>query len=58
MRPALLASALAFIAILAGLTVVAAIDGGINVLTLVTLLVLALLGAGVLAALRGAPPDD
>ena len=58
MRAALLASALFFIAILAALTVVAAIDGGVNVLTLVTLLVLALLGAGVLAALRGSPPDD
>ena len=58
MRAALLGSALVFIAILAALTIVAAIDGGVNVLTLVTLLVLALLGAGVLAALRGSPPDD
>ena len=58
MVPALLASALAFIAILAALTVAAAISGGVNVLTLVTLLVLALLGAGVLAALRGPPPHD
>ena len=55
MRAALLASALVFIAILAALTVVAAIDGGVNVLTLVTLLVLALLGAGVLAALPRVP---
>ena len=58
MRAALLGSALLFIATLAALTVVAAISGGVNVLTVVTLLVLALLAAGVLAALRGDPPDD
>jgi hypothetical protein len=56
-RVAALASALLFIAILATLTVAAAISGGVNVLTLVTVLVLALLGAGLLGALRGPPPD-
>jgi hypothetical protein len=56
-RAALLAAALSFIAILAALTVVAAASGGVNVLTLATLVVLALLGAGILAALRGPPPD-
>jgi hypothetical protein len=56
-RAAALASALAFIAILGALTVAAAISGGVNVLTLVTLLVLALLGVGIAGALRGPPPD-
>jgi hypothetical protein len=57
-RAAALGSALLFVAILAGLTVVAVISGGINVLTLVTLLVLALLGVGIAGALRGSPPGE
>jgi len=56
-RAAALASALLFIAILVALTVVAAAGGGFNVLTLVSLLVLALLGCGIVGALRGPPPD-
>jgi hypothetical protein len=56
-RAAILGSALLLIAILAGLTVAAVINGGFNVLTLVSLLVLALLGVGILGAL-GAPPSD
>jgi hypothetical protein len=57
-RVALLGSAVLFIAILATLTVLAAIDGGVNVLTLVSLLVLALLGVGVVGAMRAPPPDE
>ena len=57
-RAAILGSALVFIALLAGLTVFAAIDGGVNVLTLVSLLVLALLGFGIVGALRSPPPPD
>jgi hypothetical protein len=55
-RLAALGSALLFIAILTALTVAATISGGVNVLTLVTLLVLALLGVGIVGALRGPPP--
>lgn len=58
MRAVALGSALVFVAILAALTVAAAISGGINVLTLVTLVVLALLGLGIGGALRGPPPAD
>jgi len=57
-RAAALGSALLFIAILATLTVVAAISGGVNVLTLVTLLVLALLGVGIVGALLSPPPEE
>ena len=57
-RVALLGSALLFIGILATLTVLAAIDGGVNVLTFVSLLVLALLGVGVVGAIRAPPPED
>jgi hypothetical protein len=58
-RTAVLAGTLAMIVLLIGLTIAAAIDGGINVLgVVVTLLVLALLGFGVLGALTSRPPDD
>jgi hypothetical protein len=57
-RAAILGAALLFIAILTALTVVAAIAGGVNVLTFVSLLVLALLGFGIVGSLLGRPPDD
>jgi hypothetical protein len=58
-RTAVLAGTLAIILLLAGLTVAAAIEGGISVLgVLVTLFVLALLGFGVLGALWSRPPDE
>jgi hypothetical protein len=57
-RAAVLASALLFISILATLTVVAVISGGVNVLTIVTLLVLALLAFGVVGALLRPPPGE
>ena len=57
-RAAILGSALLFIAILAALTVVAVVNGGFNVLTVVSLLVLALFGFGILGALRGPPPQE
>ena len=57
-RAAILAAALVFIAALAALTVLAAVHGGVNVLTLVSLVVLAMLGFGIVGALRGPPPPD
>ena len=58
-RNAVLAGTLAIILLLAGLMVATAIEGGINVLgVLVTRLVLALLGFGVLGALASRPPDE
>jgi hypothetical protein len=57
-RTAVLAGTLAIILLLAGLTIGAASEGGISVLgVLVTLVVLALLGFGVLGALWSRPPD-
>ena len=47
-----------FIAILATLTVLAVVNGGFNVLTLVTLLVLAMLARGIVGALLTPPPED
>ena len=57
-RAAILGAALLFIALLAALTILAAIDGGVNVLTLLSLLVLALLGFGIVGALLRPPPQD
>jgi hypothetical protein len=53
---ALIAS-LALICLLGFLTVSVAIDHGVDILVLVSLVVLALLGFGVLGALTS-PPDD
>jgi len=58
-RNAVLAGTLAIIALLIGLTIAGAVDGWINALgVVVTLLVLALLGFGVLGALFTRPPDE
>ena len=58
-RTWVLAGTLAIILLLAGLTIAAALEGGITVLGVVlTLLVLGLLGFGVLGALLSGPPDE
>jgi hypothetical protein len=58
-RVTVLAGTLVIIVVLIGLTIAAAADGGINVLgVIVSLLILALLGVGVLGALASRPPDE
>jgi hypothetical protein len=58
-RTAVLAGTLAIIVLLIGLTIGAAVEGGVNALgVVVTLLVLALLGFGVFGALWSRPPDE
>jgi hypothetical protein len=58
-RTAVLAGTLAMILLLTGLTIAAAIEGGINAFgVVVTLVVLAVLGFGVLGALSSRPPDE
>ena len=56
-RNAALAAALALIALLAFLTLSVAIEHGVDLLVVVSLIILALLGFGVLGALT-TPPDD
>jgi hypothetical protein len=56
MRVAILVVALAFVGALLGLTIHAAIEGGVDILTVLSALVLALLGFGIVGALRN-PPD-
>jgi len=57
-RTVALACSLALICLLAGLTVSVAVDDGVDILVIVSLIVLALLGFGVLGALSSAPPDE
>ena len=56
-RNAVLAAALLLIGLLAFLTVRVAINDGVTILVLVSLVVLALMGVGVLGALT-TPPDE
>jgi ribose/xylose/arabinose/galactoside ABC-type transport system permease subunit len=58
MQSAILAVALAFVILLAGLTISVTIEQGFDVLTVLSLLVLALIGFGVLGALLNQPPDE
>ena len=55
MERAILVAALVFIALLAALTVTVAIQHGPDILTLGSLLVLAMFGFGILGALRNPP---
>ena len=57
MRNAILGSALAFIALMAGLTIQVAVKEGPDILTVASLLVLAMFAFGIVGALRH-PPDE
>ena len=57
MRQPILAIALVFIAMLLALTIHALVQGGPDILTVLSLLVLAMFGFGVVGALRH-PPDE
>jgi hypothetical protein len=56
-RTLVLGGTLVMICVLAFLTVSVAIEHGIDVLVVVSIIVLALLGIGVLGALSSPPPD-
>jgi hypothetical protein len=57
MREAILAIVLVFIAALLALTIHALVQGGPDILTVLSLLVLAMFGFGIVGALRH-PPDE
>ena len=57
MRTPILAAALAFICLLGGLTIAVAVQEGPDILTVGSLLVLAMIAFGVFGALRH-PPDE
>jgi len=57
-RIVLLIATLAMIGVLGGLTIVTLVQNGPDPLTLVSLLVLALFGFGIVGALRHPPPEE
>ncbi|HEY6776092.1 MAG TPA: hypothetical protein VI122_06250 [Thermoleophilaceae bacterium] len=57
-RTVALVGSLALICLLAALTISVAVDDGVDILVIVSFIVLALLGFGVLGALSSAPPDE
>ncbi|HEX2415478.1 MAG TPA: hypothetical protein VHJ37_09695 [Thermoleophilaceae bacterium] len=57
-RTIVLAASLAMICLLAFLTISVAVREGIDVLVVLSLIILALLGFGVLGALSTRPPED
>jgi hypothetical protein len=57
-RTIVLAASLAMICLLAFLTISVAVREGIDVLVVLSLIILALLGFGVLGALASRPPDE
>jgi hypothetical protein len=56
-RTFVLGGTLAIICLLAFLTISVAVEDGIDILVVVSVIVLALLGIGVLGALSSPPPD-
>jgi hypothetical protein len=58
MQSAILAVVFVFVLMLAVMTIVVTVESGPDVLTLLSLLVLALIGFGVLGALLNTPPDE
>ncbi len=57
-RTFVLAASLAIICLLAVLTISVAVRDGIDVLVVLSVIILALLGFGILGALSSRPPDE
>ena len=57
-RTLALSASLALIGLLAILTIDVAIESGVDVLVVLSLIILVMLGVGVIGALTSAPPDD
>jgi hypothetical protein len=57
-RTVALLGTLALICLLAALTISVAVDEGVDILVIISLIVIALLGFGVLGALASPPPPD
>jgi hypothetical protein len=58
MQSVILAAALAFVVLLAALTVSVTVEHGFDFITVLSLVVLALIGVGVLGAMLNQPPDE
>ncbi len=58
MRTLILGGTLLFLAAFAGLTIHAAWDRGFTILSVISLLIIGLLGIGIVGAIWEDPPDD
>lgn len=57
-RSALLGFGIAFCALFALLTISAALDSGVSILTVISVLIVGMILAGLIGAIRNPPPDD
>ena len=58
MRTALLATTILFLGAFAASTIYAAIDRGFTILSVISLLVIGVMGIGIIGAIWEEPPDD
>ncbi|MDP9227903.1 MAG: hypothetical protein M3M99_02485 [Actinomycetota bacterium] len=57
-RGALLACGIAFCGLFAAVTIMVALDSGFDILTVLSLLIVAMIGSGLIGAIRNPPRDD
>jgi hypothetical protein len=57
-RTAILAFGLAFCGLFALLSISAALDTGFSILTVISLLIVGMIAAGLIGAIRNPPPDE
>ncbi|MGZ5310434.1 MAG: hypothetical protein ACXWZW_08690 [Solirubrobacterales bacterium] len=57
-RSAILGFGIAFCALFALMTISVAVDSGISILTVVSLLIVGMIATGLIGAIRNPPPDE
>lgn len=57
-RTAILISGITFCVVFAAMTIAVALDSGLTVFTLIGLLIVGMIGAGLIGAIRNPPPDE
>ena len=57
-RSAILGFGIAFCALFALMTISVAVDSGISILTVVSLLIVGMIAPGLIGAIRNPPPDE
>jgi hypothetical protein len=57
-RSALLGVAIAFCALFALISIEVAVESGFDIFTVVSLLIVGMIGAGLIGAIRNPPPDE
>lgn len=57
-RTAILAGGIVFCAVFALMTIAVALDSSFDILTLISLLIVGMIAAGLIGAIRNPPPDE